>query len=107
MSNLKEHDKDAARVIDAWANIEKEQQLATVLINWSKSKQVELTSDLQELILAFFETEGANNARTEEDKCDRRRIVNQKLIINCIHSLNKEEIKKLEEALSLLIQKHT
>lgn len=109
MKKLKEHDKDAARVIEAWANINRDiekQHLATALIDWSKSDQVQLTNNLKDLVQAFFEREGANNVRTKEDKQDRQMIVARGIIIECLHCLNKEQMKKLEKALALLVEKH-
>lgn len=109
MKNLKEHDKDAARVIEAWANMNRDiekQHLATALIEWSKSDQVQLTNNLKNLVQAFFEREGANNVRTKKDKQDRQKIVARGIIIDCLHSLNKDQTNKLDKALALLVEKH-
>lgn len=106
---MKEHDKEAARVIEAWANVNRDivkQHLATVLIDWCKGSQIELTNELKDLVQAFFEREGANNVRTKEDKQDRQMIVARGIIIECLHSLSKEQVKKLEKALVLLVEKH-
>ena len=72
------------------------------MISFAKSYDKEPWETLKTKVNNYLENFPANNGPTHQDTVGRRKLAIQKLIILCIHALNREELKRLDGIVDIL-----
>ena len=72
------------------------------MIAFAKSYDKEPWETLKTIVNNYLENFPANNGPTYQDTVGRRKLAIQRLIILCIHALNREELKRLDRIVDIL-----
>ena len=86
---------------DAQLSQERE-QTRQLILNWATTGRGELTMRSQ--VNRYMEHFGCNNSTNEETVLGHRRLVAQRLTIDCINPLSREQLAKVERELNRIAE---